>query len=175
MIFRLKQTPGIYLVGFMGSGKTTVGRLLADRLGWHFADNDDDIEARAGRTIPEIFDQFGEPEFRRIEHDALADRVHSISFGRPTVVALGGGVFAQPGNVDLVSQHGISIWLDCPLEMARKRVEQFTHRPLARDPEKFAALFEARREAYAKADYRVAVTCDDPEQAVGAILALGLF
>lgn len=174
MIFRLKQTPGIYLVGFMGSGKTTVGRLLADRLGWHFSDIDDDIEGRAQRTIPEIFDELGETEFRRIESEAIAERVHEISFGRPTVVSVGGGAFAQQSNFDIVSTHGISIWLDCPLELARQRVEQFTHRPLARDPEKFAALYQARLALYARADYRIPIESDDAEKAVAAILALGL-
>ncbi|MEO7653772.1 MAG: shikimate kinase [Bryobacteraceae bacterium] len=175
MIFRLKQTPGIYIVGFMGSGKTTVGRLLAGRLGWHFSDIDDDIEERAKRTIPEIFDELGEAEFRRIESEAVAERVQAISLGRPTVVSLGGGAFAQQVNFDIVSTHGVSIWLDCPLWLARKRVERFTHRPLARDPAKFAALYEARLAVYARADYRIPIECDDPEKAVAAILALGLW
>ena len=82
---KLARTPGIYLTGFMGSGKTTVGQLLADELGWPFVDLDDDIEAIAGSTITEVFASKGEVEFRRIEHDALKARVHQVLCGRPVV------------------------------------------------------------------------------------------
>ena len=91
MILKLKRTPGIYLVGFMGSGKTTIGRHLADELGWSFADLDADIEAEQGTTIAQIFDTRGEDEFRRIETAAIQKRVRMIEKGRPMVLALGGG------------------------------------------------------------------------------------
>ena len=74
MILKLKQTPGVYLVGFMGSGKTTIGRLLADRLGWNFVDIDEEIEAREQRSIADIFDGLGEPAFRGMETAAIAER-----------------------------------------------------------------------------------------------------
>ena len=93
MILRLKRTPGIYLVGFMACGKTTIGRLLAGELGWHFVDIDDDIEARAKTSISAIFDTLGEAEFRKLEAAAIGDRVRLIERGKPTVVALGGGAF----------------------------------------------------------------------------------
>jgi shikimate kinase len=172
MNIQLKQTPGLYLVGFMGSGKTTVGTLLADRLGWRFADLDADIEDRERTSISEIFETRGEAEFRRIESEMLRERVCAIARGRPTVLALGGGAFVDTANFELVEAHGISIWLDCPFEMVRQRVERERHRPLARDPERFATLFEARREAYSRADYRIPVVSDDPAQAVEAVLAL---
>jgi shikimate kinase len=174
MILKLKRTPGIYLVGFMGSGKTTVGRLLSSHLGWSFADLDHDIEAVAGMTIPEIFESQGEEEFRRAETAALKKRVEKICCGKPTVLALGGGAFARPENVDLIAPHGVSIWLDLPLEILKQRVAHSSHRPLARDPARFESLYWTRREAYARADYRIDVPVDDSSYAVEQILKLGL-
>ena len=94
MIHKLKLTPGIYVIGFMGSGKTTIGRQLAYELGWTFADTDEDIEAEQKEPVPRIFDSRGEEEFRKIEHKAIQKRVKIIRTGRPLVVALGGGAFA---------------------------------------------------------------------------------
>lgn len=175
MNIRLKRTPGLYLVGFMGSGKTTVGRLAAARLGWTFADLDDDIEAAEGVSISEIFAARGEAEFRRIETEALRARVCEIAAGRPTVLALGGGAFVQPANYELIENHGVSVWLDCPLPVLEARVQCAGHRPLARDPKKFAELYEARRPFYSRADFRVPVEEYDPAGAVDALLALPLF
>ena len=169
MNLRLKRTPGIYLVGFMGSGKTTIGRLLAERLGWSFADLDDEIEAEEKVSIAEIFESRGEEEFRRIETEMLRRHVRVIERGQPAVIALGGGAFAHPASRELAMQHGIAVWLDCPFEMVQRRVAPTTHRPLARDPERFAALYEARREVYALADLRISIECDDPAVAVEAI------
>ena len=81
MNLKLKRTPGIYIVGFMGSGKTTVGRLLAEEIGWRFADLDEDIEHSQRRSVSDIFLHQGEEAFRRIEHEALSDRVRSIRRG----------------------------------------------------------------------------------------------
>lgn len=175
MILKLKRTPGIYLVGFMASGKTTIGRLLADELGWSFADLDEDIETMAGTTIAQIFDTRGEQEFRRIETDAIEKRVHLIEKGRPMVVALGGGTFVQQTNFDLLENNGISVWLDCPYPIVCERVARASHRPLARDEAKFRELYEARRDAYQRADFRVEISGDDPALAVGNILKLPIF
>jgi shikimate kinase len=175
MILKLKRTPGIYLVGFMASGKTTVGKMLAEELGWHFVDIDDDIEAKAGCPISEIFETAGEGEFRKHEHAAIAERVHTIESGYPTVVALGGGAFAQADNARLLASNGISIWLDCSLEILKERVAKETNRPLAKDPEKFAALYESRRPSYERADFRVEVLGDDPGPVLKAILGLPIF
>ena len=130
---KLKQTPGLYLMGFMGSGKTTIGRLLAERLGWNFVDIDEDIEAAERRSIAEIFDTVGEEAFRRIERDAIERRVRAVACGSPTVMALGGGAATQPANVELIETHGVSIWLSCPFDTVVRRVGQDTARPLARD------------------------------------------
>ncbi len=175
MNIRLKRTPGLYLVGFMGCGKTTIGRLAAGRLGWSFVDLDDDIEAAEGVSISAIFATRGEAEFRRIETEALRARVGEIAAGKPTVLALGGGAFVQPANYELIENHGVSVWLDCPLDVLEARVQCATHRPLARDPKKFAELFEARRPFYSRADYRVPVGGYDAGGAVDALLALPLF
>jgi shikimate kinase len=175
MILRLKRTPGIYLVGFMASGKSTIGRLLAERIGWHFVDLDDEIETARNMRISAIFEAHGEEEFRRIEHEAMRGRVKSIECGRPTVMALGGGAFVRPENYALLENNGITIWLDCSFEVVKRRVGDTTHRPLARDPESFARLYEARREGYARADYRIPTDDDDAAIALEALLALPLF
>jgi shikimate kinase len=175
MHIKLKRTPGLYLAGFMGTGKSTVGRLLADNLGWDFVDLDAEIEAREQTTIGQIFEMRGEAEFRRIETDMIRFWVRAIERGSPTVIALGGGAFVQPGNLDLMENHGISLWLDCSFEVIQQRIaEDAVDRPLARDPEKFRKLFETRRAGYARADFRVEGDCE-AIQSVEAILALPIW
>jgi shikimate kinase len=169
MNLRLKRTPGLYLVGFMGSGKTTIGRHLAHRLGWSFFDLDHEIEAAENAAIAEIFDTRGEPEFRRIESQMLRQHVGWIERGRPAVLALGGGAFVDTANRDLILQNGIAVWLDCPFERVQRRVGDASARPLARDPKRFAALYESRRAIYALADVRIAIENDDPGPAIEAI------
>jgi shikimate kinase len=175
MILKLKRTPGIYLVGFMGCGKSTVGRHIAKHMGWRYADLDEDIEGREQMSIPEIFDQKGEVEFRRIEAEMLNRRVHEIAKGVPWVVALGGGCFAQENNYELIVNHGVSIWLDCPLEMVKARISHSTHRPLARDPEAFERLYHERRSFYERADFRIEIGEGGSPAAAENILALPIF
>ncbi len=170
MNLKLKGTPGIYLVGFMGSGKSTIGRLLAHRLGWSFFDTDDEIEAAEKSSIAEIFEKRGEPEFRRIETEILRQHAAWVERGRPAVLALGGGAFTVPENRRILADRGITVWLDCPYEVVARRCSQASHRPLARDPQRLAALYEARREAYSLADIHVPIESDDPADAVEAIL-----
>ena len=174
MNLKLKRTPGIYLVGFMACGKSTVGRHLAHRMGWSFFDLDSEIEAAEKSAIAAIFDKRGEPEFRRIESEMLRRHVQSIERGRPAVLALGGGAFTVEANRALIADSGVSVWLDCPLETIVERLArqaQGPERPLARDPEKFASLYRARREFYALADARVPIASDNAEDAVAAILS----
>jgi shikimate kinase len=175
MILKLKRTPGIYLVGFMGCGKSTVGRALADELGWSFFDLDDEIESGAGSTISEIFDRQGEEIFRALEASALAQRVRAVQFGHPQVIALGGGALMSDKNFELVSNHGIVVWLDAPFELIEKRVAAESHRPLARDPRKLRELFEIRSPRYALADYRVEAPEEEAAATVQRILKLPLF
>jgi shikimate kinase len=160
----------IYLIGFMGSGKSTVGRALAAELQVPFRDLDQIIEAAQGRTIASIFDTEGEAAFRLIETAALAREIERAQLGERFVLALGGGAFAQAANRAALRQEA-TIWLDCPLERARARVAQDPQRPNARDPERFARLFAERQSAYAQARHRVPIDSDDPAPAVAAILA----
>jgi len=171
MNLKLKRTPGIYVVGFMGAGKSTVGRHLAHHLGWNFFDTDAEIEAAEKTAISAIFDTRGEPEFRRIETGIIRQHVSWIEHGRAAVLALGGGAFSQPDNRALLENNGITVWLDCPFETVQHRVRRAVHRPLARDPEAFAALYTARRDHYSLADVHIPITSDDPEVTVAAILA----
>jgi|SoiMethySBSTD1v2_1073268.scaffolds.fasta_scaffold369170_2 shikimate kinase len=178
MNLRLKRTPGLYLVGFMASGKTTVGRHLAHRMGWNFFDTDAEIEAAEKMAIAEIFSTRGEQEFRRIEAAILRQHVGWIERGRPAVVALGGGAFAQEANRELMRGNGITIWLDCPFETVDRRVAKAAGdpvRPLARDPAQFRALYDSRLEQYGLADVRIPITTDDPEETAAAILAHPIF
>jgi shikimate kinase len=175
MILKLKQTPGIFLTGFMGSGKTTVGRLLAERIGWQFFDLDHDIEAAEQCSIADIFAKQGEPEFRRIEAEALRWRVSRIRYGAASVVAMGGGTYAQPENRDAVKESGISVWLDCPLAIVERRVAKHGHRPLAQDMELLRRLYEERQAAYALSDYRVSVEAEDTDRTLQQIFALPVF
>jgi shikimate kinase len=172
---RLKRTPGIYLVGFMGSGKSTIGRELARRMGWSFFDIDEEIEAAENMAISGIFETRGEEEFRRIESAMLRRHVRWIEQGRAAVVALGGGAYVAEANRQLLLANGVAVWLDCPWETVERRVSQASHRPLARDAEKFRELFDERRAIYALADVRVQVESDDPAVAVDSILQHRIF
>jgi shikimate kinase len=175
MILKLKRTPGIYLVGFMGCGKTTIGRLLARRIGWHFVDLDLDIERTHGGPVQQIFATHGEEHFRKLEYQALKNRVTEIERGKPLVVALGGGTFVQPDNYALLENNGMTLFLDAPFELIQRRVPADGTRPLAADPSKFRELFDARRHLYLLADHHIPIADDDPEVNVNAIIALELF
>ena len=175
MDLTLKRTPGLFLVGFMASGKSTVGRALASALGWRFSDLDTEIEAEQQRPISQIFALHGEGMFRELETEAIRKKVRQIQSGHPHVVALGGGAFLQPTNWELVKNNGITVWLDCSLERINRRLVGDTSRPLAVNPARVAQLLEQRRPAYASADYRVEADSDDVEQITRRILDLPLF
>jgi shikimate kinase len=168
----------ICLAGFMGCGKTTVGRLLAAQLAWRFVDLDERIEESAGAAISDIFDRLGEPAFRRVEFEQLMRALGEVSEqGAPTVLALGGGTFAQPENVARVREFaagagGVTIWLDCPVEELLARCATMTNRPLFRDEAGFRDLYATRLPFYQQADYRVPSDAD-PRRVVERILALG--
>jgi shikimate kinase len=174
MHLKLKRTPGIYITGFMGSGKTTVGRLVAEKLGWDFVDLDTDIEKREGTTVANIFATRGEPEFRRLETDAIKRWLRKIECGMPTVIALGGGAFVQPVNYEILGNNGISVWLDCSLEVAEARIVGVADRPLAQDREAFRRLYHERKALYGRADFRVDGNLNSDE-AAGAIVGLPLW
>ena len=175
MTLKLKRTPGLYLVGFMASGKTTVGYALADEIGWPFVDIDSEIEQREGQAISQIFRERGESEFREIESSVICSHVDRIEAGQPCVVALGGGAFIQPRNWELIENNGVTIWLDCPIERVRQRLGDDTTRPLAANRNGLGQLFDDRRLLYARADYRIDVDTDEVPEIVQRILELPIF
>jgi shikimate kinase len=156
----------------MGVGKSTVGLLLAQQLGWHFIDLDATIEAEQGATVREIFERAGEAYFRKIERTALI----KASRNQPAVIALGGGTFVQPVNFEFIrSTGGITVWLDCSLEEVRRRCEGKNDRPLFREPVSFASLFEQRLPYYQRANYRISTEGQEPQEIVKQILHLKIF
>ena len=142
----------VALVGFMGAGKTTVGRELAVRLGWRFHDLDDLIERRERRRIADIFQRDGEASFRRIELSLLRELVESVTRASQ-VWALGGGAFVEPSIQKCLDQASIpTVFLDAPVEQLFARSEQEDLvRPLRQNRYQFCALYEKRRPEYAKA------------------------
>jgi shikimate kinase len=175
MTLKLKRTPGLYLVGFMAAGKSTVGRSLADELGWCFVDVDSDIEAQERNTIAQIFRERGEAYFRERESEMIRRRVALIEAGDPCVMALGGGAFVQRKNWELIANNGITVWLDCELETIRRRLGDGISRPLAQDRAALPQLFEDRRPLYARADFRIQVDTDEVAEIVRRILRLPIF
>ena len=153
---RVHSTRRVFLIGFMGAGKTSVGKALAARLGWKFCDLDRVIEQREGRSVAAIFAESGETVFRRAESEALK-QVLAENPGDGLVVALGGGAFVQPENRAALERAGaFSVLLEAPLEELKRRcTADGTVRPLARDEKNFAGLFESRRPAYELASVRV--------------------
>jgi shikimate kinase len=161
----------ICLAGFMGSGKTTVGTLLARQLAWRFVDLDDRIETAAGLRISEIFERLGELEFRKIEADQLRATVgRAIEMKESIVLALGGGTYAQTGAPEFLRASNIPvIWLDSPIEVLLGRCMTMTGRPLFRDETSFRNLYAQRAPFYQLADYRVD-SSGEPARVVADIL-----
>lgn len=176
MTLKLKRTPGIYLVGFMGSGKTTVGQCVAEELGWSFCDVDAEIERWEEKSIAKIFAASGEQRFRELESAALARVVSQVQSGHPCVVATGGGAFVQPRNWDIVENNGVTVWLDCPIDVIETRLSpEDMSRPLAADRQGMRELFVKRLPLYARADYRVSADCSSPLEVLQRILKLPIF
>ncbi len=155
----------------MGSGKTTIGTLLARQLAWRFVDLDDLIEASAGLMIPQIFDRFGESAFRQMEADQLRAALGRASeLKQGTILALGGGTYAQPGCPDFLRAAGVPVvWLDSPVEVLLSRCMTMTGRPLFRDESSFRALYAERLPSYQLADHRVD-SSGEPTHVVAEIL-----
>ena len=156
----------IYLVGFMAAGKTTVARILAERLGWRAEDIDELIEARERRSVAEIFARNGEPYFRSIERDIL----RLLLPLRHCVVATGGGTFMDPENRVAINMDGVSVWLDVPLEELVARLPADGRRPLAADRAQMERLFALRQIAYANAQLRIDARGDHPEAVAERII-----
>lgn len=163
----------VVLVGFMGAGKSAVGRMLADQMGWTFTDADEEIERRAGRSLAELFAE-GEVVFRAIEEEVTAELLRADR----VIVATGGGWAARPGWPSEVPERSLTVWLDVSTKEALRRAgPDFSDRPLLATPlgrEAAAARHEKRRASYALAKVRVDTegsTVDDVSARILEILA----
>jgi len=159
----------------MGSGKTTIGTLLARQLAWRFVDLDDRIEAAAGLRIPEIFERLGEAAFRQIEADQLRAALgRALEHKESMVLALGGGTYAQAGAPEFLRGAGVPvIWLDASPDVLLARCMTMSGRPLFRDEPSFRALYALRLPSYQQADHRVD-SSGEPARVVAEILRRGI-
>jgi len=146
----------VVLVGFMGAGKTTVGRELARVLNWSFYDLDALIEGRTGRTVPALFAEQGEAAYRKLEAQTLSELFQTLE-DEPAVVALGGGAFVQEIIRQILRDHSASVvYLDVGLEEALRRCASAPgYRPLLRDRDQVTLLYEERLPFYRTADLEV--------------------
>jgi shikimate kinase len=146
-----RNISNLALIGFMGTGKSSVGRVVAGQLHFHFVDTDELIESRVGRPISEVFAQQGEGAFREMERAAVAE----LARQRKMVISTGGGLIANPENLASLKQHALLICLWASPETIWERVRDQTHRPLLRvaDPQSnIRRLFAEREPFYRQAD-----------------------
>ena len=153
----MKRKPNIVLVGFMGTGKTSVGRRLASQLRMRYVDTDDIVERDSGRRISDIFAEDGEPTFRELESEA----VRKVSKLHNHVISTGGGVVLKEANMTTLKRNGVVFCLTATAEEIYKRVGHQTHRPLLQDPDplaKIQSMLGERRPYYAKANHMISTT-----------------
>jgi shikimate kinase len=144
----------IVLVGLMGAGKSTVGRRLARRLGLPFVDSDAEIEGAAGASAAEVYERYGEQDFRDGERRLVARLIE----GEVRVIATGGGAYVDPRTRKLLNERAITVWLDAPVDVLTERTGRRDTRPLLRTGDRGATLQrlnEQRRPSYAEAHIRV--------------------
>ncbi|HVA67733.1 MAG TPA: shikimate kinase [Candidatus Binataceae bacterium] len=161
------MAPRIVITGFMATGKSVVGRALAARLGWRLIDSDAELAASADRTIPEIFTEFGEAHFRRLEREVIHDicanpaRCPQCGAPRPSVISTGGGALVDERNYAALKNIGVIVCLTARPDVIAKRISLTgDDRPKLKEGGKpldvrIAELMEARREVYARADFAV--------------------
>jgi shikimate kinase len=156
------DTPGgvhrIVLVGFMGSGKSTVGPELAQILGWEFVDLDRRVEEEAGLSVAQIFERHGESEFREAERRAA----EGVARQTRVVVAAGGGAFVFPRTRQALTDGALTVWLSCDLDTVLARVPADGLRPLAKSRETIERLFAERQPSYRLADWSVDASRSGP-------------
>jgi shikimate kinase len=162
----VSETDKIYLVGFMGAGKTTLGRALATRLGWRMVDVDALIEARERRTVTAIFREDGERYFRAIERAVVLELLPV----RHAIVATGGGTFVDPDTRAHMLADGTVVWLDLSFDQVLARLPTDGRRPLAADRGELQRLYLARGPAYAQAHVRLDSGAARVEQLVEQVL-----
>ncbi len=170
----------VYLTGFMGSGKSKLGPLLAKSLGWEFQDLDTLIEADSGLSVSQVFSRFGEAHFRTLERRVLEAVTGQA---KPVVVALGGGAYLSEENREMLRSSGTTVWLDVPARILSTRLARKSHRPLLLGADgmmlqgealraRVSELLEARRPAYAQADLHFVWTADKrPRELVASLLS----
>ena len=155
----------IFLIGMMGAGKSTVGKLLAQKLGHNFLDTDPLIEQCAGKSIPDIFANDGEESFRDLEQQVLSQ----VSAYTRLVVATGGGIVMRSLNWSHLHD-GIVVWIDVPVEILHDRLKiESNHRPLLQTEnllQRLIDIYEQRRDRYAQADISIMVNADETPEAV---------
>ncbi|MEL7036855.1 MAG: shikimate kinase [Cyanobacteria bacterium J06592_8] len=154
----------LYLIGMMGAGKSTVGRLLATELGYRFIDTDDVITQVAGQSISQIFAEEGEEAFRTLESQVLS----GLCAYKQLVIATGGGIILKPMNWSYL-HHGLIVWLDVSPENLYERLKGDNTRPLLQHNDPLGRLQEItkqRQPLYAEADVKVTITPDDPPEQV---------
>ena len=161
---KLLQGVDVYLIGMMGAGKSTVGRILAQKLGYRFFDTDVLIERVTGQTIPEIFATEGEEYFRDLETQVLKE----VSAYNHSAIATGGGIIQKPVNWSYLRQ-GLVVWLNVDVEILKKRLSEDQNRPLAG---KLESLLEKRYSLYSQADMQIeCLENQNSEQVADGIIA----
>ncbi len=156
----------LYLIGMMGSGKTTVGRLLAQQLSYGFVDTDNIVVQAAGKSINQIFAESGEAAFRQLEGDVLAQ----VCAYTKLTIATGGGIILQRENWGYL-HHGLIVWLDAPVELLYTRLLEDTTRPLLQDVDpkgKLRSLLEQRTPLYSQADLRIPISEEETPAQIAA-------
>jgi shikimate kinase len=166
----LLQGLNVFLIGMMGAGKTTVGRFLAQQLGYGFVDTDVVIEKVAGKTINEIFAEDGEEGFREIEASVLSE----LAAHTRLTIATGGGIVMRRFNWSYLHQ-GLTVWLDAPVDVLVNRLQNDTARPLlqkANPGQSLQKLLDQRRSLYGEADLRIPLNASDtPEEIASRIIS----
>jgi shikimate kinase len=169
LMTNLLKGVNLYLIGMMGVGKTTVGKLLAEKIGYRFIDTDELITKVAGKSINEIFAENGETEFRQLESNVLAQ----VCSYTKLIIATGGGIVTQQYNWSYL-HHGLIVWLDVPIPILLERLAEDHTRPLLQDsdPEaKLRNLLEQRQPLYSQADLHITIQATEtPEEIATRIL-----
>ena len=163
----------IVLTGFMGAGKTTVGRLLAARLGWNFIETDEMIERKTGMTISKIFDLYGEAYFRQKESEAVQE-LAGLTRGS-SVISTGGGVVLRRDNISALRRAGVIVYLEVSPEEAWQRLRDKKDRPLLQEgcaQERIRTLLQGRRDQYLESDFHIKTAAKNPEEIVEEIVVL---
>lgn len=134
----------IVFVGLMGAGKTAIGRQVAQILDLPFADSDHEIEAVSKMTVPELFERYGEPEFRALEQRVI----ERLMKGGPRIVSTGGGAFMNAQTRQVIRDHGLAVWLKADLDLLMERVSKRQNRPLLKDPDPRGVMHRLMEERY---------------------------